>query len=262
VKHLLLLLILCITSQAQALPQASELFHARSKILGINYPQGLPLDVVPQTWLQVQPPSQNQLPSFVSTAAGASEKVKLGQDFLFMQSLRGGSASRLHSQVFGALDGKTYLAFMEQRVASLSPFDCWGNAAALGCAVHKYVFLTENYFRRNIPQVVRVSILLHESRHAESSAGWPHATCPEPFLDKDGHDIVAPITQTPLAGKDACDTEALGAYGVGVIMLKNIEKNCSSCNGKIKLDAALFAEDGFGRIIDRQALETLREDLK
>ena len=43
-------------------------------------------------------------------------------------------------------------------------------------------------------------------------------------------------------------------------MLKNISKYCSNCNDKVKMDAALYADDQLGRIIDAGAKQQMKDD--
>ena len=105
-------------------------------------------------------------------------------------------------------------------------------------------------------------VVFHEARHTESSHGnWPHASCPTPFLDAQGKDMKSIWTGAKLAGEPACDKTPLGSYGSSTIMLKNIQKFCSSCTDKVKMDAGLYADDQMGRITDAKAKKQMQDDL-
>ena len=64
-----------------------------------------------------------------------------------------------------------------------------------------------------------------------------------------------------MAGEYACDTTPFGAYGTGLVMLKNISKHCENCTDKVKMDAGLYADDHLRRIIDPAAVKTIQDDL-
>ena len=63
-----------------------------------------------------------------------------------------------------------------------------------------------------------------------------------------------------MQGLMACDNTALGAYGMEAVFLKNIEKNCSSCNDKMKMDAQLFGDDTIWRVSNLKARQQMRDD--
>jgi hypothetical protein len=68
-------------------------------------------------------------------------------------------------------------------------------------------------------------------------------------------------TGLPLAGQAGCDRVAVGSYGLTVVMNKNIEKSCTSCTEKVRMDAGLYADDQFKRITNPQAAQQLTNDL-
>ena len=93
-------------------------------------------------------------------------------------------------------------------------------------------------------------VVFHEARHTESQNGnWSHATCPTPFVDANGKEIKSIWTGSTLAGEAACDSTALGSYGSSTIMLKNIQLNCTNCTDKVKMDAGLYADDQYKRLV-------------
>ena len=124
------------------------------------------------------------------------------------------------------------------------------------------MWLTQNFIQFSHPQIARMMVVYHESRHTETQNGnWPHATCPTPFLDKDGKDMVSIWTGATLAGEPACDVTPFGSYGSSMIMLKNISKFCSNCTDKVKMDAGIYADDQFKRVIDPKAIAEITADL-
>ena len=63
-----------------------------------------------------------------------------------------------------------------------------------------------------------------------------------------------------MAGEDACDRTPWGSYASTAIMLKNIQKRCANCGEKIKMDAAIYADDTIRRVIDPDAYRRMKED--
>jgi hypothetical protein len=105
-------------------------------------------------------------------------------------------------------------------------------------------------------------VVFHESRHTEdANDNWPHATCPTPFLDSHGKDMTSIWTGATLAGEPACDVTPLGSYGSSTIMLKNVQKFCSNCTDKVKMDAGIYADDQMGRITGADAKTQMLKDL-
>jgi hypothetical protein len=105
-------------------------------------------------------------------------------------------------------------------------------------------------------------VVFHEARHTEISHGfWSHATCPTPYLGDDGKEIKSIWTGATLAGEPACDKTPLGSYGSSTLMLKNIQKFCTNCTDKVRMDAGIYADDQFKRIIDPEAKQAMRDDI-
>jgi hypothetical protein len=105
-------------------------------------------------------------------------------------------------------------------------------------------------------------VVFHEARHTETQNGnWGHATCPTPFLNKEGKEMRSIWTGASLAGEPACDETPLGSYGSSTIMLKNIQKFCKNCTDKVRMDAGIYADDQFQRIIAEEAIKSMQKDL-
>ena len=111
------------------------------------------------------------------------------------------------------------------------------------------MWLTQNFIKFSHPQIARLMVVYHESRHSEVAHGnWAHDTCPTPFLDANGHDMKSIWTGASLAGEPACDSTQFGSYGSSTILLKNVAMYCTNCGDKVKMDADLYATDQLGRI--------------
>jgi hypothetical protein len=194
----------------------------------------------------------------------ADIQTQLLADLQFAGNIRGGAGTPLHRRIFGAVDGATYAKFFDSRVASVGMNDC-GDANAVACVIPfddpSKMWLTRNYIQFSHPQIARLMVVFHESRHTESqNDNWPHANCPTPFLDANGDAMKSIWTGASLAGEPACDVTPFGSYGSSTIMLKNIQKFCANCTDKVKMDAGLFADDQLGRITDDGAKKQMKDD--
>lgn len=186
-------------------------------------------------------------------------------DLAFIKSIQGQGVSALHKGIFGQVDGGDYTRFFESRVKAIGLDDC-GSPKAVACVQPFFnpskMWLTPNYTSFSHPQIARMMVVFHESRHTEVKHGfWRHAYCPDPFKDEHGEDMKSIFTGSTLAGEPACDRTPLGSYGSSLIMLKNIQKFCSNCTDKVKMDAGLYADDQLGRITDAGAKKSIQDDL-
>ncbi len=186
-------------------------------------------------------------------------------DLAFVQTIRGDSASKLHQKIFGNLDGASYGNFFKSRVFSIGLDDC-GMGKAVACVIPfedpSKMWLTKNFIGFSHPQIARLMIVFHEARHTESRhMHWPHAICPTPFQDAQGKDKLSIWTGAILEGEPACDQTVFGSYGSSAIMLKNIQKHCTNCSEKVKMDAGLYGDDQMGRLIDAKAKADMDADL-
>ena len=186
-------------------------------------------------------------------------------DLAFIDSLRSGAGSPLHQQIFGTVDGPNYTKFFESRVTHIGMNNC-GGGNAVACVIpwagSSKIWFTQNYVRFSHPQVAKMMVVFHEARHTEDDNGnWHHATCPNPFVGEDGKEIASIWTGATLANEPACDVTPLGSYGSSSIMLKNIAKFCTNCSDKVKMDAGIYADDQFKRIIDADAKKQMRDDI-
>ncbi len=196
----------------------------------------------------------------------AKIKSQMLEDLKFIGSIQGSKASPLHRKIFGEVDGKNYTQFFESHIRGVGMDDC-GDSNAVACVIPfmspRKMWLTPNFTNFTHPAIARLMILFHEARHTESEHGhWSHARCPQPFLDAAGKDMKSIWTGAKLAGEGACDKTPLGSYGSSTILLKNIEKSCTNCTEKVRLDAGIYADNQLGRITDEDAKLEMLEDFK
>ncbi len=187
-------------------------------------------------------------------------------DMEFIRGLQGNTASGLHGQIWGTrVDGPTYVRWFETRVNSVGMNSC-GSANAVACVIpyisSSKIWFTQNYVKFSHPQIAKMMVVFHEARHTERANGnWGHATCPTPFVDSNGTEIKSIWTGASLAGEPACDVTPFGSYGSSMIMLKNVQKFCTNCTDKVRMDAGLYADDQFKRLIDANAIAQVKKDL-
>lgn len=211
------------------------------------------------------------IPAFAFAAASSLPPdlaKQVDADLAVFSAMKGSRSSKIHASVYGgtSLDGGRYLAFFNDRVKEMGMDDCGGGAGVVACVIpfqnNTAMWFTPNYVKFNMPQLVRLSILLHEARHTEmKNSFWRHATCPVPFRDEKGNDIRGIFSGALLEGKAACDSTELGSYGIHTVFLKNIELFCESCSEKVRMDGQLYGDDGLRRIINAGALKRLKDDL-
>lgn len=195
-------------------------------------------------------------------------KTQILQDLDFVKGMTGKGTSPLYKQIFAkeTLQGADLMNFFGQRINRFAMNSCGGGNAVAACVIpwmdSNTMWITPNYVQNSIPQIFRISIIFHESRHTEDDHGnWSHAYCPTPYRDDNGKDIVGIISGTKMEGLPACDTTNQGAYGLQAVLLKNIEKNCTNCNEKTQMDAKLFGDDSIMRISNIPARTQLKNDL-
>lgn len=190
----------------------------------------------------------------------ANISAQIGSDLAFVWTIQGTGATKLHEKVFTRVDGLTYIDWFGSRVNTIG-FDPDDRDIAYVTEGPK-LWLGTRYVTWHRPLIARVVVLFHEAWHTESAnEGWPHVDCPNPYNDKNGNSVSG-ISVKKLAGfKGACDDKALGAYGVAAIMLKNIQRFCANCTGKVRMDAGLYGDDNVKRVIGSQAVREIRADL-
>ena len=204
--------------------------------------------------------------TFSNKVPPAVQSQMLG-DLQLVQQIQGTGATPIFAKMFsGPLGGVSLTQFFTTRIFGVDLNNCGGGAAA-ACVIPKIndhvMFLTPNFVNLPIPQIYRISIVFHESRHTETAQNnWGHVICPTPFKDAQGKDIRGIISGTLMQGLPACDNTPFGAYALQAELLKNVQYFCSNCNDKIKMDAKLFGDDTVNRISDARALQVLRTDVQ
>jgi hypothetical protein len=182
----------------------------------------------------------------------ANIKSQMTDDLAFMSTLQGSAQSPYHKQIFGNLSGASYKTFFESRIQTVGMNAC-GGGMAVACVIPfsnpNKMWLTQNFVKFSHPQIARLMVVYHESRHSETkNDNWPHDDCPTPFLDAQGKDMASIWTGAKLEGQPACDSTPFGSYGSSTILLKNVAKYCTNCTDKVKMDADMYATDQLGRI--------------
>lgn len=189
---------------------------------------------------------------------------QMKQDLAFMNTVQGSHITPFHQQIFGQMDGGGYKSFFESRVRRIGYNSC-GGGNAVACVIPSLdpssIWITNNYIKFSHPQISRLMIVYHETRHTEvQNDNWMHAYCPVPFRNEAGKDMKSIWTGASLAGQPACDETPFGSYGSSTILLKNISMYCDNCNEKVKMDAGIYADDQMGRIIDATAKSDMKKD--
>jgi len=192
----------------------------------------------------------------------------INADLDFVGRMQGSSASPMHLRIFGEVSGRSYLAWLNERVDKIGyePASTHDRGATAyndsKGGRRNHIVVTDWFARRDLPQIARVTILFHEGRHSEQPHSyWPHRKCPKPYLDRNGREIKSTYTGLPLAGEFACDSTPYGAYGVSVVMMMNIARGCRNCNEKILSDAALYAADQLKRMTKRSDRQKIFADV-
>lgn len=214
-------------------------------------------------------PAENQLPPGVAPVFDKDVPPDLQRqllaDIAFAGALAGRNTSPLHNSIFGRMSGPSYARFFGSRIKMVGLYD-WSKTPVVACVIPAIspskMWLTDSYVRSGHPQIARLMIVFHESRHADpENENWRHVNCPDPFRDVNGKDLLSSLTGVPLAGKRGCDASALGSYGASVIMLKNIQRYCTNCTEKVRMDAGLYADDQLMRIVDSGARNAIQDDV-
>lgn len=191
-------------------------------------------------------------------------KKSLLLDLIHLMSIEGSNASPLHKQFIGPIaSGSNYIAYLNSRI-SLFNFrdDFLGTFLMVGDGSKtKIVSVTSDYqyLLNEISPLARISILIHEAEHNRESNS-DHVYCPDVLLNEDGTPNISPLSNSSPAGAYACDKDETGSYGVQIVFLNNIAKNCSNCSAKDKADAANVARLLLPRIISEPAKLKLKID--
>jgi hypothetical protein len=178
-------------------------------------------------------------------------------DFDFLNTIQSTTASPLHQEIFGAVDGPNYLRWFNSRVFYFGVDEC-GGPGSVACVMNAFpnkIFVTNNYVQSSYPQIARLMTVFHEARHTEVQNGsWEHALCPHDYSNR------SIWTGGALNDEYACDSSAYGSYASASIMLNNISKNCTNCSSKVKSDAKVYSDDQVKRVIDAPSLANMLAD--
>ena len=191
-------------------------------------------------------------PEFESSVTPEVKQLILGDlDFLSQIQMTGETA--MHLTVFGGYGGSVYSRWLDQRIQKYGGMTERVEMASFHPGSPAELWITLDYIG-NVPSMGRISIYMHEARHSEGgyAAMYPHVQCPRDFKDKSGNEIQGRFTGVKIAGRDGCDDVKFGAYGIQLLMMKNIAKFCTkeTCTQVQKDQAALYADDYLARIAD------------
>ncbi|MGK5090089.1 hypothetical protein WDW86_21265 [Bdellovibrionota bacterium FG-2] len=191
---------------------------------------------------------------YLEKSVPADVRAQFVQDMTVLGTFSGKKVSPLHEKYFGPLSGGTYLAFIFRRVSQIAydPNETFATARSRG----DRITLAPTY--PQLPQALRMSLLIHESAH--SHGGPWHSLCPKPYLDEQGNPAKSGASGVLLEGLGACDYDLQGAYGMQAVFLGNIARNCDSCSEKIRQDAELYLPNTFLRFPDLELRRVLMED--
>lgn len=196
-------------------------------------------------------------------------QTQIRGDLDMISSVQGTTGSATFQSIFQTkiLDGVSLKNFFNQRITAFGMDDCGGGGSVAACVIPwnstSKMWVTPNYVKFSAPQLFRISIIFHESRHTEENNGFfSHVNCPVPYKDASGRDIVGIISGRPMAGLPACDNKINGAYGLQAVLLKNVEHACTNCTEKVRQDGQLFGNDAINRISDLPSRKVLTDDLQ
>lgn len=99
-------------------------------------------------------------------------------------------------------------------------------------------------------KIKRLGTLFHEARHGDGHSehiGFLHTNCPQ------GH---------ALAGFEACENYANGAYALEAAAVKNLLVNCITCSIEDKTKLTANIADALGRVVLRSHLKTQEQLLE
>lgn len=201
--------------------------------------------------------------NFTKTITADMRKLVIA-DLNSLYAIKSNGVSPLHRKVFGPVRGADYKSFFTYRIDSFNydAEEVSGAIAYVGFMPYQ-MNITPYYRPEKIPLIARLSLFLHEARHSEDeNNSWPHSLCPKPYLDAQKLDVRSIYSGLKLEGQDACDSVALGAYGVQAIFLSNIARFCTNCSDKTKVDSVLYSKHSELRITKSEPNISLEIDSK
>lgn len=171
----------------------------------------------------------------------------LERDFAVLSSWQGDGASPLHERIFPHEEGNRHLGpdhvrYFLGRVRSIEIGRCADGANACVANGSDRMQLAQAHL--NLPQLARIGTMLHESRHVGEMPSLQHTPCGARAYDGSSLENVQ--------GRDACDRDSRGAYGLEAVMMRNIERRCATgtCTDLVKTAAGLYAAAVLRRVQD------------
>ncbi|MBS1958756.1 MAG: hypothetical protein JST80_04715 [Bdellovibrionales bacterium] len=185
-------------------------------------------------------------------------KTQVNSDLASLKAIHLVNSSVLNDSVFGK--NHDYTTWLLDRVQKFGFGKSDRTAVAYFQSISAgKIWVTKNYIKYPLPMIYRVSTFLHEARHTEDEFNY-HADCPKPYKLSNGEPVLSYYSKRPLAGDDACDDSAVGAYGIEGIFYRNIVRYCDNCTDKVKADAEIQFEESLKRVSNKAEHHRLMDD--
>lgn len=165
--------------------------------------------------------------------------------------VQGYGATQLHQKIFkGSTNGTNYKEWFLDRVKKIKMTESCAITAKIDSEGEPGIIYLSRCVNKN-PEFSQkfywISILFHEARHLEPhNNNWKHEIC----LDASNQ-------------VSACDSKALGAFGVEKVLAYNIVKFCTNCSEDLKKQALeVFDDPIVWNKLKPSAVEHLELDLE
>ncbi len=186
-------------------------------------------------------------------------KETVTQDLLYLYQLRATNQSQLHQNIFGNFDGANFKRLFENKFRHVKLHDnCGGGVlCVIPYLTRDTLYLNSNYYPGIEPQIARIAqyifALRVESTHPVS--------CPTPFLNADGSDVVSIYRHVKMAGETACDKTKSGGYGSAAIFLGNLMKYCTNCQNDVLSASQLLFDYYLQRVLEPSEKQAISRDV-
>jgi|GEM_PF-2695520 len=185
-------------------------------------------------------------------------KSLIQSDLQALSLVEGNGQSNLQMKLWGPFNGKNLSGQFLQKFRTVSVFDA--DDCGLLCVIpsfsHNTIYMNPNYYPGIEPMVARWAQYLFATKVEQT----PPVTCPTPFLDDQGHDVVSMYSHIKMEGTDNCDNSVYGAYASVAVLLSNIASYCSNCSLETKTSAKSLSLYYLQKVIDPDAKALILKD--
>jgi hypothetical protein len=138
-----------------------------------------------------------------------------------ISSIRGdGEVSPIHKKFIGnAVDGEVYCKFLKDRISEIYISEDYGNTMSYHLLTDK-VSISPNMQNKSDLHIMLG--LIHEAHHGE---GYDQSVCSKYFINSNGKSYLHPWSSL-----SACDDSSVGANGIGLVWVKNLQVRCTNCS--------------------------------